>query len=112
MESYTLNGAENLLLNVCVSNDGEHAYDAITTLDMPEDVNLVRLHSNRSTLDWHEFRVEQSGRNRLEISLGNPMIAFTKVIIAFKAYFIAHLTRCYTFADLLPTGIQHTQSCS
>jgi hypothetical protein len=79
MESYTLNGAENLMLNVCVTNDGEHAYSALLTVDIPEDVGLVRLHLNQSALTWHEYHVELSGRNKLDVSLGNPMSTSSQV---------------------------------
>lgn len=82
MDSYTLNGAENLQLNIEVKNDGEHAYNAVLTVDIPEDVSLVRLHQKQTTVSWQEYHVELSGRNRLEVFLGNPMSA--KSSVSFK----------------------------
>lgn len=74
MESYTLNSAENLLLDIRVRNDGEHAYGASLTVDIPEDVSLVRLHQPEVAVTWQEDHAEMTGRNRLQLSLGNPLL--------------------------------------
>ena len=84
-------------------NNGEDAFSSILEVDLPEDINLVKIQQQEQVcvdyfsiinsikinlsnylfkdfqITWQEFKVEHSGKNRLHFYLGNPISGGTEL---------------------------------
>lgn len=81
MEQYLIGSRKRLELDLSVENAGEDAFETMLYLQMPIDINYVKINKSKMAFPiiCTGAQPDKTGRNELICDIGNPMPAGRKI---------------------------------